>query len=85
LIFDKGRSKYNLFLLKDIPHKANTNGNEKSLKELFFRYAVGEKTKRLPFFVVSNFLSSYSYKLKTSRRTLWKNETIKSTGLLNHK
>lgn len=56
---------------------------KKSLKELSFRYAL--EIKGLQFFVVSNSLSSYSFQLKTSRRTLWKNETVKGNGLLDHK
>lgn len=68
--------------MKDTPHKAKTNENKQSLKELFFRYALEKKDQ---FFVVSNSLSSYSYQLKTSRRTLWTNETIKGNGLLDHK
>lgn len=29
--------------MKDIPHKTKTHGNKKSLKELFFQYALENK------------------------------------------
>lgn len=69
--------------MKDIPHKTKTNGNKKIPKRALF--PICTRKKGLQFFAVSNSLSSYSYQLKTTRRTLWTNETVKGNGLLDHK
>lgn len=56
--------------MKDISQKTKTNGNEKSLKRTVFQYAL--EKKKLQFFVVINFLSLYSYQLKTIKNPFGK-------------
>lgn len=70
--------------MKDIPHKAKTNGGEKKITKKA-GFLICTRKNGLQLCEVSNYLSSYSYQLKTSQRTLWKNETVKGNGLLDHK